>query len=231
MTPEQEARLKHKAQRHPDYFGSCGYIECRAARAAAPSVEPHEHEYERGAHMAEAFGVDGRKLHCAICGAASPEPTPGLREAIPTISRDLFHGHHPNCGWTVEADPKACDCVVVLRAALAASATDEEGECGFNEPHEPHEYVIARDGKPVDLPCPGLPARPMVPALDVLPEAVESLHVRRWPSGFTASVSLVGHIGEASERHLRWQDAVLDALDKANAARLAAHVQESTDDR
>ena len=31
-------------------------------------VGPHEHEYERGAHMTEAFGVDGRRLACATCG-------------------------------------------------------------------------------------------------------------------------------------------------------------------
>lgn len=29
----------------------------------------HEHEWERGLHMKEAFGVDGRRYACAICGA------------------------------------------------------------------------------------------------------------------------------------------------------------------
>ena len=28
----------------------------------------HEHEWERGIHMREAFGVDGRVAACAICG-------------------------------------------------------------------------------------------------------------------------------------------------------------------
>ncbi len=31
-------------------------------------AERHVHEWERGAHMAEAFGVDGRRYYCAICG-------------------------------------------------------------------------------------------------------------------------------------------------------------------
>ena len=30
------------------------------------------------------------------------------------------------------------------------------GECGYDDPHDPHEYVVAQDGKPVDLPCPGV---------------------------------------------------------------------------
>ena len=37
-------------------------------------VGPHEHEFERGKHMTEAFGVDGRRLACAICGIYKPEP-------------------------------------------------------------------------------------------------------------------------------------------------------------
>ena len=28
----------------------------------------HVHEWERGIHMAEAFGIDGRRYACAICG-------------------------------------------------------------------------------------------------------------------------------------------------------------------
>jgi hypothetical protein len=30
------------------------------------------HEWERGVHMAEAFGIDGRKFACAICGVPKP---------------------------------------------------------------------------------------------------------------------------------------------------------------
>ena len=44
--------------------------------------------------------------------AIRPEPHPD--SGIPTTSRELFHGHHPDCGWTVDADPKACNCRVVL---------------------------------------------------------------------------------------------------------------------
>lgn len=29
---------------------------------------PHVHDWERGQHMADAFGIDGRILACAICG-------------------------------------------------------------------------------------------------------------------------------------------------------------------
>jgi hypothetical protein len=34
----------------------------------------HEHEWERGAHMKAAFGVDGRKPACAICGIYREPP-------------------------------------------------------------------------------------------------------------------------------------------------------------
>jgi biotin operon repressor len=33
----------------------------------------HAHEYERGVHMAEAFGIGGRVWACAICGTPKPE--------------------------------------------------------------------------------------------------------------------------------------------------------------
>ena len=45
------------------------------------SPAAHVHEWERGRHMAEAFGVDGRKAACAICGI--------VRECFPT--GDLWH--------------------------------------------------------------------------------------------------------------------------------------------
>jgi biotin operon repressor len=32
----------------------------------------HEHDWERGAHMAEAFGISGRIWACAICGTPKP---------------------------------------------------------------------------------------------------------------------------------------------------------------
>lgn len=31
-------------------------------------LRKHVHDWERGKHMAEAFGVDGRRWYCAICG-------------------------------------------------------------------------------------------------------------------------------------------------------------------
>jgi hypothetical protein len=54
--------------------------------------------------------------------------------------------------------PRAAD--IITDFLFGAPLPDDErplGECGFNEPHEPHEYVVARDGRPVDLSCPGLP--------------------------------------------------------------------------
>ena len=33
----------------------------------------HAHEYERGAHMAEAFGIGWRIWACAICGTPKPD--------------------------------------------------------------------------------------------------------------------------------------------------------------
>jgi hypothetical protein len=40
-------------------------------------VEMCAHEWERGIHMAEAFGVDGRAYACAICGVLrTPKRTP-----------------------------------------------------------------------------------------------------------------------------------------------------------
>jgi hypothetical protein len=32
------------------------------------AARDHEHDYERGSHIREAFGVDGRTYACAICG-------------------------------------------------------------------------------------------------------------------------------------------------------------------
>ena len=36
-------------------------------------MSEHAHEYERGVHMAEAFGIGGRIWACAICGTPKPE--------------------------------------------------------------------------------------------------------------------------------------------------------------
>lgn len=38
-----------------------------------PFVPEHEHQWERGKHMAEAFGIDGRRLACAICGTVKTQ--------------------------------------------------------------------------------------------------------------------------------------------------------------
>ena len=36
-------------------------------------MSEHRHEWERGAHMAEAFGIGGRVWACAICGTPKPD--------------------------------------------------------------------------------------------------------------------------------------------------------------
>jgi hypothetical protein len=51
---------------------------------------------------------------------------------------------------------------------------DVIADCGFGEPHEPHEYVVAGpDGRPLDLPCPGLAAPSL--AAQVVPGLREAL--------------------------------------------------------
>jgi hypothetical protein len=69
-------------QPHPD-TGLPTYEGCercgKPRRREEQKVDgPHEHEWERGAHMAHAFGVDGRMYACAICGVYK---TPLYREA------------------------------------------------------------------------------------------------------------------------------------------------------
>src|SRR5688500_2353444 len=39
----------------------------------AVRTPPHQHEWERGLHIAEAFGVDGRTYACAVCGTPRPK--------------------------------------------------------------------------------------------------------------------------------------------------------------
>jgi hypothetical protein len=109
---------------------------------------------------------------------------PESAEVYNSIRAAYFEGLHDECG---EAWLETERVAAALRKAgwenrrlafLAAPLPDDErprGECGFNEPHEPHEYVVARDGRPVDLSCPGLPddERP----LDVERLAAHRLHV------------------------------------------------------
>ena len=45
----------------------------------------HVHDWERGVHMNEAFGVDGRLLACAICGVYKPEPDTAPRTDLIAI--------------------------------------------------------------------------------------------------------------------------------------------------
>ena len=46
----------------------------------------HVHEWERGAHMTEAFGIDGRRLACATCGV--PKSEVPEEQAVPVVESD-----------------------------------------------------------------------------------------------------------------------------------------------
>jgi len=44
--------------------------------------------------------------------------------------------------------------------AEAATPAPHLADCGYDEPHEPHTYVLAENDRPVDHECPGLAATP-----------------------------------------------------------------------
>lgn len=67
------------------------------ANPAAPKPKCRRHDYERGAHMTAAFGVDGRVYACAICGKLRDEDVArrnknngarGRREEL-TVAREV----------------------------------------------------------------------------------------------------------------------------------------------
>lgn len=75
-------------------------------RAGGDPEYNHDHEWEHGTHMAEAFGIDGRRAACAICGiyrhdwidpndlpgpAARIEPSP-LPSPLPPMQLPLSRG-------------------------------------------------------------------------------------------------------------------------------------------
>ena len=71
-------------------------------------VGRHLHDYERGAHMAEAFGIDGRLMACAICGAPR-EQCESCREVIPAGTleqhrrKSAWHRQWAERDWQVRA--------------------------------------------------------------------------------------------------------------------------------
>jgi hypothetical protein len=96
--------------------------------------EPHQHEWEHGAHMAEAFGIDGRVSACAICSvtraeaehdsrvrlAASQPPSgdaPDLREALTVLHKDAVDPERESM-WRYGVRHT----LSVIESALAASA-------------------------------------------------------------------------------------------------------------
>lgn len=79
----------------------------RRARGERIRVPVHIHDWERGIHMREAFGVDGRRWHCAICGLpywckAEPEsPTRCINHNGEWPMGDTYcEAHGPIYRWT-----------------------------------------------------------------------------------------------------------------------------------
>jgi hypothetical protein len=81
----------------------------------------HEHEWERGIHMKEAFGVDGRMYACAICGiprrpqsllvhevvAAHPEMSSGARKERTRILNEVLRLPYViDLPWTQDGTPE-----------------------------------------------------------------------------------------------------------------------------
>jgi hypothetical protein len=65
----------------------------------------HVHEWERGAHMAQAFGLDGRRFACAICGVYRPPRvrltgTGALAAAFSTV---VSQSEQPGAWWRASA--------------------------------------------------------------------------------------------------------------------------------
>ena len=56
--------------------------------------------------------------------------------------------------------------------AEAATPAPHLADCGYDEPHEPHTYVLAENDRPVDHECPGLAATPAPLDVDRLARAV-----------------------------------------------------------
>ena len=48
----------------------------------AEALRNHEHEWERGQHMKAAFGIDARRLACALCGLPKSEAGEPAEPAI-----------------------------------------------------------------------------------------------------------------------------------------------------
>lgn len=57
-------------------------------------MSDHVHDWERGAHMNAAFGVDGRTFACAICGLPKPKGlvTTDELDRIERLARAATHG-------------------------------------------------------------------------------------------------------------------------------------------
>ena len=60
-------------------------------------------------------------------------------------------------------------------------------DCGYDEPHEPHTYVLAENDRPVDHECPGLAATPAPLDWPLLLVAVRAFQRRE------SDASLFGH--------------------------------------
>ena len=90
-----------------------------------------------------------------------------------------------------------------LRAYLAATPAPL-GECGYDEPHEPHTYVLAENDRPVDHECPGLDATP-APLMDIQKQSVVT----------TAPLDVPGHVHPG---HILCAACVNNGMSAASAA-------------
>ena len=61
-------------------------------------------------------------------------------------------------------------------------------DCGYDEPHEPHTYVLAENDRPVDHECPGLAATPApLAVLYGFPKSYTESEAAAWIAGVRAA--------------------------------------------
>ena len=72
--------------------------------------------------------------------------------------------------------------------AEAATPAPHLADCGYDEPHEPHTYVLAENDRPVDHECPGLAATPApLAVLYGFPKSYTESEAAAWIAGVRAA--------------------------------------------
>jgi len=82
--------------------------------------------------------------------------------------------HHPDhdpgsCEWCPRCELHTDDAFAWVQRIdpdLIATPAPHLADCGYDEPHEPHTYVLAENDRPVDHECPGLAATPAPPDVE-----------------------------------------------------------------